>query len=328
MATIEDSGFPNLANVASRLDPDGSAAMVANVLSEKNPILDDIPFVEGNLQTGHRITQAANALPSASWRLLNQGIAATKAYTQQFDESCGILEDESKIDERVAELNGGAEYRDSEDMLKLEGMAQQFATSVFYESTSSNPERIHGLSPRYSATSGITAADYVSIGTNADSDCHSIWLITWAPRKLYGIYPKGTKAGLERNDKGLQRVQDDATSLNSLWAWITQFVWRVGIAVEDYRYACRFQWDPSDSAMGDTNFGIVLNMIDMLNQIFEPDGAMFYMNRTSKTQLDQQLANADGNYLTYESKGGRLLPHFLGVPIRVTDALVAETAVS
>lgn len=328
MATTADTGFPNLANVAARLDPDGSAAHVANVLSEKNPILEDIPFVEGNLPTGHRITQAANSLPSASWRQLNQGVAAQKADTAQYDESCGRLEDFSKIDEALVELNGGAEYRESEDDLKLEGFAQQFATSVFYESVQTNPERIHGLAPRYSATSGITAANYVKVGTNADANCQSIWLICWAPRKVYGIYPKGTKAGLERNDKGLEYVQSSASSLNSLYAYITQFVWRVGIAVEDYRYAVRFQWDPDDSAMADTGFGIVLNMIDMLNTIFEPDGAMFYMNRTSKTQLDQQLANAEGNYLDYEERGGRLLPHFLGVPIRVCDALVAETAVS
>lgn len=326
MSTITDSGFPNLANIASRLDPNGGAAMVANVLSKKNPILEDIPWIEGNLPTGHRITQAVNALPSATWRRLNEGVAASKAETAQFDESCGMLEDESKIDEAVAELNGGAAYRASEDLLKQEGFAQQFATALFYESTSSNPERIHGLTARYPATTGFTSSSYVLAGTNAGVNARSIWLITWKERKVYGVFPKGTKAGLEREDKGKERVLDGSS--NPFYAWVTRFKWRCGIAVEDYRYAVRFQWDPDDADMAASEKGLYLKMQDMLNTIFEPDNAIFYMDRTSKGRLDAQLASNDANYLTMLERGGRRIPHYQGVPIRVTDALVAETAIS
>lgn len=326
MTDIEDSGFPNLATVASRLDPNGMEAKIANVLSKKNPILQDIPWLEGNLATGHRITQAVNALPSATWRLLNQGVAATRAETEQYDESCGILEDESKIDERLAELNGGREWRATEDELKMEAFAQQFATAVFYESVTTNPERIHGLAPRYPATTGYTSSGYVLVGSNAGSNAQSVWLIKWAPRKLYGIYPKGTKAGLERVDRGLERVLD--SSGNPFYAWVTRYVWRCGIAVEDYRFAVRIQWDPDDASMAAEERGLYLKMQDAINTIFDPDGAMFYMNRTSKARLDSQLAATDANFLTYVEKGGRTLPAFMGIPIRVTDALVAETAIS
>src|SRR2546428_4578065 len=185
MATLTDVGFPNLANIMSRLDPDGSGALVANVLSKKNRFLDDIPWKEGNLPTGHKITQTVNTLPSATWRQLNKGVAVTKGETTQYTESCGILEDLSEIDERTLELNGGREYRLSEDNIKTEGISQQLATAIFYESTSSNPERIHGLSPRYPATSGYTSSPYVLAGTNAGVNARSVWIVTWGERKAY-----------------------------------------------------------------------------------------------------------------------------------------------
>ncbi len=326
MAAITDTAFPNLANVASRLDPNGSIAHVANVLSKKNPILDDIPWIESNEMTGHRITQATTSLPSASWRMLNAGVSATKGETSQFVESCGRLEDESKIDEAIVELNGGAAYRASEDMLKMEGFAQQFATSVFYESTSSNPERIHGLAPRYPATSGYSSSSYVLAGTNAGVNARSVWLMRWAERKLYGIYPKGTKAGLERIDHGKQRVLD--SNSRAFWAFVTQFIWRCGIAVEDYRYAVRTQWDPDDAEMAAGEKGLYLKLSDALGTIYEPEGAVFYMDRTSLNRLNAQLLANENRPLEYIAYGGRRVPSFMGVPIRITDALVAETAIS
>lgn len=328
MSTLVDSGFPTLANIAARLNPDGSGVtQVANVLSKLQPILRDIPWMEGNLMTGHRITQAVNALPSASWRKFNQGIDPSKGETAQYDETCGLLEDESKLDEAIAELNGGAAYRMTEDALKVEGFGQQFATSVFYESVATNPERIHGLAPRYPATTGYTNSGYVMAGTNAGSNAQSIWLVTWEPRKIYGIYPKGTRAGLEREDKGKERVYD--SNNKAFYSWVTRFKWRCGIAVEDYRYAVRFQWDPDDSAYDDGEKSLYLKMQAMITKLFKKTpNTRFYMSRTSKMKLDAQLASNSVNFLRDMNLGGEMLESFQGVPIRVDDTLVAETAIS
>lgn len=338
MATLVDSGLPTLVNVAKRLDPrTGGISEVANVLSKKLNILDDIPWVEGNLPTGHRVTQAVNALPQGTWRKLNSGVAATKGETDQYDETCGMLQAESRIDVDVAKLNGNAAaYRASEDRLFLEGMAQQFATALFYESVSTNPERIHGLSPRYPATSGFLSSSYVARGAGAaqsggTADNLSIWLCTWEERKLYGVYPRGSMAGLQSEDKGEVYVTDPNDSTKQLWAFLKKFQWKCGIAVEDYRYAMRIQWDPSDS----TNYGaatknLIADMTKALNQIFEvTPNTRFYMNRTTKNRLDFELAiNAQANLLEYIEDGRGRIPAFMGVPIRITDALVAETAIS
>jgi hypothetical protein len=337
MATLVDSNFPNLVNIAKRTDPNGSISEVANVLSKKLRLLDDIPWMEGNLPTGHRITQAANALPSGGWRKLNAGVSASKGETSQFDETCGILQTESRIDVDVAKLNGNAAaYRASEDLLFAEGLAQQFATGVFYESAITNPERLHGLSPRYPALSGYTSSAYTLRGAgtaNDGVDNHSVWLINWKPRKVYGIYPKGSQAGLVREDKGEVYVTDPNDSTKQLWAYLTKFQWKCGIAVEDYRYCVRMQWDPSDTTNFPADFSkksLVFAMQNMLNTVFDSDDIStmrFYMSRTTKARLDGECTGAQANLLEYLSDGGMRLGYFMGVPLRVTDALVAETAI-
>lgn len=335
MATLADSGFPNLANWAKRQKPDGGIAEVVNTLTLLTPLLDDVPWYEGNLPTGHRITQAL-ALPSASWRTLNAGVPATKADTEQFDETVGIMESESKVDVDLAKLNGdAAAFRAVEDDLKKEGIGQQFATAVFYESASTNPERIHGLTPRYPATTGFTSSAYTLSGTVGGVNARSIWLISWETRKVYGIYPKGSQAGLTVEDKGEQRVLDGNS--DPFWAFVTKFQWKWGIAVEDYRYIVRFQWDPDDAAFDDADRGMYLAMQSMLNTIFKIlPSTRFYMDRITKAKLDAQLMSNDANMLQYIAQhddmgnlvAGQLIPTFNGVPIRVTDSLVQETAMT
>lgn len=329
MATTVDSGFPTLANLAAALDPGGGISRIANILSKKLSLLDKLVWMEGNLPTGHRVTQSVTSLPSGTWRSLNAGVAATKAITAQYDESCGILEDETKIDVALANLNGNAAaYRAMIDDLKTEGLRQQFNTAVWYESTSTNPARIHGLTPRYPGTSGYTASSYTLAGTNAGVNAQSIWLLTPEVGKFYGVYPKGSQMGLQKIDHGQQRVLDGSS--NAFWAWVTQIIWNCGIVVEDYRYCVRAQWDPDDASMADNDRGLYLLMQQMIDTVFEkgPTTA-FYMNRTSMKKLRAQLGSNDANFLSqvvYPNKGA--LTHFMEIPIYVDDSLVAETAIS
>ena len=320
-------------------DPLGGIAQIVNVLSKLNPILDDVPWVEGNLPTGHRITQAANALPSATWRKLNAGVTATKGETAQYDESCGMLEDLSEVDVDLAKLNGdAAAFRASEDKLKMEGISQQFATALWYESVSTNPERIHGLAPRYPATTGYTSSTYTltgaTLGGGANScvNCQTVWLVSWEPRKVYGIYPKATTAGLQVEDKGEWLVTDPNASTKQFWAYVTKFQWKCGIAVEDYRYAVRMQWDPDDALFADNDKGLYLLMQYAMQTVFQLlPSSRFYMSRTSKRKLDAQLASNHDKFLDYispQGMSGLRIPTFMGVPIRVVDSLVAETAIS
>ncbi len=329
MATLTDGGFPTLAQVLKRLKPDGSIeSNMADTLTKDLPILEDIPWIEGNLPTGHRIT-GVNVLPTPTWRMLNQGVAATRGETIQYDETCGMLEAVSKVDVDLAKLNGNeVAFRASEDKLIVESMGQELARAFFYESVATNPEKIHGLTPRYGATTGYTASANVINHTTSGVDGQSVWLINWSPDHVFGIYPKGSIAGLQHKDKGEIYVNDQQTTPQQMLAYVSHYQWKAGLAIKDWRYACRMQWDPDTTNFTVAGKGLYLALLEMISTVRHVGpNARFYMNRTSYSMLTQQLVSNTTNFLEYLEHGGKRLPHFMGVPIRLTDTLVAETVV-
>ncbi len=326
MATITDLGFPTLANVLARMAPDGSIRPMVELLAKKLDFLDDIPWQECNLETGHQIS-TRTGLPSAQWRSINQGVSVTKTDAAQFIESTGIIEDRAEVD---VDMPGDiSQLRLNEEAGKVEMITQEFARALFYESTLDNADRIHGLTARYGGTSGFTASSYVlKPGTNSGTNCRSIWLLNWEMGKVYGIYPKRSSAGLIRKDLGEIDCLDGSSK--KFRGYATKLQWKCGVAVEDYRANCRMQWDPDDTTnFADTTKGMYLAMQQMLGTVFNLGAqARFYMDRTSYNKLVAQLAANSVNFLEYVAMGGKRVPSFLGVPIRITDALVAETAIS
>src|SRR3954447_26546515 len=125
------------ADWAKRMEEDGIAAII-ELLSQTNEILLDMLVLEGNLPTGHKTT-VRTGLPQATWRLLNYGVPNGKSTTAQIVDTCGNLEAFSQIDKDIADLNGNtASFRLSETHAFLEGMNQQFATTLFYGNVGTN----------------------------------------------------------------------------------------------------------------------------------------------------------------------------------------------
>jgi hypothetical protein len=341
MTTLADTGYPNLTELAARLDPQGNGiSHITNVLSKEKPMLEHIPWFEGNLQTGHQVSRTVNSLSTATWRKVNQGVAATKNQVGNYTEACGRLEDFSYLDQMMSELNGGPEFRLSEDKIKMEAMAQQFVSAILYSDVTANPEQIHGFMPRFPASSGFDSSDQVVVGTNSGSDAHSILLCTWEERKVYGIYPKGTRAGLEVNDLGMQILTPSASSTSILRALVTQLIWRCGLCIEDMRYVVRGQWDPGDADMATSERGLILLFQSMVHKLYKVTAnTRAYMNRTTVERLNAQLISNENSPLKYvwdngglvgdtNTGGARRVPELFGIPIYVEDSLVAEDAIS
>lgn len=325
MATIVSQGYPNLGNFLTRCGANGEVLPMGEVLNQKLDWLSDIPWVECNLSTGHQMS-LRTGLPSAQWRSLNQGVSNTKTNAAVYVETTGMLEDRAEVD--VDAPINLADFRLSEERGKIEAMSQAFASAVFYESVFNNADRIHGLSPRYGGTTGFTSSSYVLKGTVGGVNAYSVWLIDWDIDKTFGIYPKGSMAGLKRQDLGELDVLD-ANGLK-FRALATKLQWKCGIAIRDYRQNCRFQWDPDDATnFADTTKGMYLGLQNMLCTVQNlGPNARFYMNKYSYMKLVAQLASNSADFLKYVDMGGRMIPAFLGVPIRLTEALVAETAIS
>src|SRR5690606_7417399 len=81
-----------------------------------------------------------------------------------------------------------------------------------YATDGLRPGQCMGLAPRFSDKGAVNAQNIIDMGgtNNANS---SIWLILWGDH-VHGIYPKGTTAGLDHKDMGVELV-DDGTGRNA-----------------------------------------------------------------------------------------------------------------
>ena len=302
---------------------DGRISVIVELLSQTNEILDDMRWVEGNLPTGHR-TSVRTGLPQGTWRQLNYGVQPTKSTTTQITDACGMLETYSEIDKALADLNGNsAEFRLSEDKAFLEGLSQQLAQTLFYGNTAATPEKFMGLAPRFNTASGSAAISQNVIdagGTGADNT--SIWLVVWADLTIHGIFPKGSKAGLQMRDLGEQTLND--INGNRFQGYRTHYKWDAGLTVRDWRYAVRIaNIDVSDlSAV--TPPDLTKFMIKATHKVpsLKTGQPVFYMNRTGRQWLDIQAANKDNVMLKISEFEGRPVREFLGIPIRTCDQIL------
>jgi hypothetical protein len=316
---------------AKSLDPDGKIARIIQILSQRNDILLDAPFMEGNLPTGHRTT-ILSGLPDVAWRFLNAGIQPSKSTKVQVDEACGMLEAYSKVDVDLAKLNGNeGAFRISEAKPFLEAMTQEAARVMMYGNQVAEPNKFMGLAPRYSSLSAGNAQNIIDGG--GTTDLTSIWLIAWGEETVTGIFPRGSTVGLDHKDMGEQLDQAAAGVAGSLMrAFIDHWQWKLGLAVRDWRFAVRIaNLSVPDMVAGNPQ----PDLIDLMEHAIEliPNelgNKRFYANRTSRRILRTQARRdvGAGGGLTFENFEGRRVMMFDEVPVRTVDQILnTETQV-
>lgn len=330
MATLA-SNVLTLADWAKRLDPNGKVPAIVELLEVTNEILIDMLYMEGNLPTGHRTT-VRTGLPTVAWRLLNQGVTPSKSTTIQIDEACGMLEAWSEVDVALAELAGNqASFRLSEARAFLEAMNQEKASTLFYGNSNTAPEEFTGLAPRYNSLSAANAQNIIDAG-GTGSDNSSIWLVVWGDQTIHGIFPKGTKAGLQHKDLGEETVETTAgIAGNRMRAFRDQFIWKCGIALRDWRYVVRIaNIDISNLVAKSSAADLYDEMIKATHVIpnLRNGRAAWYVNRTCFQMLDIQTRDdvVSGGGLTFSNAAGKETAQFRGIPVRVCDALTETEA--
>lgn len=321
--TAINTGNPTLLDQAKAMDPNGSIAQVVELLSKESPLLQDATFMEGNLPTGHRVT-SRTALPSLGWRRYNEGVAASKSRRDQFDETVGMLEGRSQVDCELAAINGNeAAFRASEDASFIAAMTNEVETGFFYHSTLSAPEKFMGFSPRLDLTTGQYGAQIISSQiSHSGSDQASMWFVVWSPETVFGIYPKGSNAGIQHHDMGVQMVEDAGN--RRFRAYETVWNWKVGLVVKDARYLVRLA-NIDTSAIVGTGKLLIEDMIKAYHQLKDvtKGRAVIYCNRTIFTYLHLQAQDSTKNStLSIDMIGGKPVTTFLGIPVRMTDALL------
>jgi hypothetical protein len=343
-ATIGVSGKVTLLDWAKSLDPDGSTATVVELLNQTNEILLDMPFMEGNLPTGHKTT-VRTGLPTAIWRQMYQGVPPSKTVRAQIEDACGMLETRAELDKDVAALNGNDKsFRLLEAQAFLEAMNQNMAQTLIYGNTAINPERFMGLAPRFSTISGAVNGQNIITAGGGGSDNTSVWLVVWGKNTVIGLFPKGSKAGLNHEDLGLIDAFD--SNNNRYRALADHWQWKCGLTVRDWRYVVRIANIDVSDLVGQTGTqaptaatALIKLMTRAMARIpFMGMGTpVFYATRTVKEMLSVAAIDKSNAALAIRDAAnqfGTVSPgyvqkqtEFFGVPIRTVDQILTTEAV-
>jgi hypothetical protein len=330
MTVSLSSNAMTLADWSKLYGPDGKLSTIANLLAQSNEVLDDMVFLEANGPTYHRVS-VATGLPPAYWRSFNMGVPSAKGSYAQVDESMGILEAFSTMDKDLAELNGDvAIARFTEDQLFLESMNQQMSQAVFYGAYSNDVRQVMGLQPRYNTLSSDNGQNILDGGGTSTTNT-SIWLVVWGENTVFCPFPKGSKAGLQMEDFGVQ-IHYDANG-NQYPAYKTRFQWKAGLCVKDWRYVVRI----ANINVASTGTAITADLLSLMSRALDriPNlrngRAAFYMNRTVFSWLRLQALAKSNHMLSIEDGMSQFgTPYqwtkFMGVPLKRVDMLLNTEA--
>jgi len=342
MAGTNASLVYDLVSWAKTRDPDLKTAMIAELLNQSNEQVQDLVWLEGNLPTGHRITQRTG-LPTTYTRQINAPVAVSRGQTAQVDEGAAIFETWAEYDESLLKLwadKGNFLYMQS--LAFMESITQKFSNSFIYGDPSVDPTQFLGLAPRYSTvnTSNANNAQNVIDGGGTGGVNTSMYLLTLSPKALYGFFPKGTAAGIIHFSKDEEVIQGtNGVGGTRLLGHREMWQWNAGIALEDWRWCgrlCNIDTTNLKNQTGATD--LTEGMIDLMYRIPSiatpasttgnptstiaiPGKQIYLCNRTVRAALHKQMLNKTNNQLTMEDWYGRKVLSFMGIPIRNCDQI-------
>jgi hypothetical protein len=243
-----------------------------------------------------------------------------------------MLEAYAEVDKALADLNGNsAGFRLSEDRAHIEGMNQEFASTLFYGAEANEPEAFTGFGARFNDQAAENGGNIITDAATPDgNDNTSIYLVVWGPNTVHGIYPKGSVAGLNMEDKGQVTIENIDGNGGRMEAYRTHYRWDCGLTVRDWRYVVRINIDQENLVK---NAATGPDLIDLMTQAVElvPSLSMgrpaFYANRTVRSFLRRQIANkVAASTLTIEQVSGKHVTMFDGIPLRRCDAITNTEA--
>ena len=167
----------------------------------------------------------------------------------------------------------------------------------------------------------------------------SIWLIGWGQNTCHGLFPKGSKAGLQVRDMGEVPLYD--ANNNVYQGYRTHFKWDCGLSVRDWRFVVRIA-NINVTAGAVMTANLVDTLITAVNKLpfvsaagnSPPPGGtrpgqvntVFYCNRTVRAALDIQAMGKANNFLTVETRDSKPYTAFRGIPIRICDQITNTEA--
>ena len=326
MATPE---YPSLVDLASRLDKKGEIIPIAEVLSKRDPILRLLKWKECNDGSGY-LHAIRTGLPSVTWRKLYQGVQPSKSTTAQVTDTCGNLESYAEVDKKLADKNGNtAAWRLSEQKPFFDAMGNDMASTIFYGDSDKNPEKFTGLAARYNTLSSrvpasrnvINAAEGLAEDAQPTTG-HVTSIFFVSMDHFFGIYPKGSKAGLQHHDKGLQTHVNEDGSMYEVYR--DHYEWEAGAAQEDWRACVRVCNIPVvDGEIGLTSDQLIRILIKAKNKIPQDLRTNVHMFCAEEVKTALELVGMDksSSVVKIVEAAGQFTTNFFDIPVEVSDSI-------
>lgn len=329
MAVIGNS-FVGLVDIYKLKDKEGQIAPIIEILAQQNAILDDAVAVECNSGTEH-LHSVRSGLPTVTWGKMYQGIPNDKSTVVQVTDTTGFVEGLSTVDDRLLAISGNpGAVRMGEAMSYLESMGQTISSAIFYSNSASDPEKFMGLAPRFNDLNAPNGNQIIDAGGTGSNNT-SVWFVSWGDTQCQLLYPKGTQAGVKREDMGKQRVLD--ASGNAYYAQEEKFTWHCGLAVKDWRYVSRVaNINVTNLAAGSVALYTFLRKAFYKLQSRRIAGGKLaiYCNSDVLEALDALANNAGASdsfvRLSRSEFEGKEVLKYRGIPIRECDAILNTEA--
>lgn len=301
--------------------------------------------VEGNEMGGHEFV-FRESIPAGYWRLFNQGVPYGKSTTGKARISFGALEGYSQVDRLIAEDSGDMGlFRENEDVAFIEGMGQTMIGTYFYGNTAITPAEFMGLAGFYNTISGAQNGSNILSGGGSGGSNTSMWLVLHGERTVFSVFPRGSKAGLQQEDKGDTVPGFDSLG-NRFEAYTAWFRHQMGVCPQDWRQVVRLaNVDTTTAGLAGSNaidiFATMAEMVllppamgkasgisktDAPNDPHPSVRPVFYVNRTFRHWMDVQAMRNKNVLATINDYDGRVVDGYRQTPVKVVDQLINTEA--
>lgn len=321
---------------------DGKTILPVLDVMDKLGVMDflkDVPFFPANQGLRHRVVRTTSR-PSSTRRTFYKGVGSNITTTQVIYEPVILFEQRSEIDEQqVDTVDNPNELRRQEDEGHIKGINEDVVTAMFTDARTSGSEYIDGFAQRMSSLQypGHTTEALPYVWDNGGSArtgylC-SIWIVEYGPRAVHGLFPgansvRGATLGVAARNKGREKVLDSDDSTKSFYAYVTQFLQWMGLAVwNDWKVARIANIDRDETQTYALNENVLIKALE--HGRWNPAATRIYMNSYMSTQI--RIKNKDKLNIENKDVFGRPTKTINGIPVRTLDTAIlpaTESAIS
>lgn len=320
--------------------PDGSYMWAYDALAKnKYPLFEEMYWEQANDDLAHEFLRNITK-PTGTLVGLEEGAPYEISRDRAVREQLCRIESNMRIDIRTLEKSPSPSqfYREKQSR-HLEGLIKTVHETIFSKNGRgnmvANPRDINGLGARYNVST-MANVRRLDGGTGTVNNTSSMWLIKHGGDGFFGIYPKTASRTVKVRELGEQLVDDAAG--NPFTAVVSNFAMEFGIGMMDdacVQRLCAIATSGAGSFFETATAGQTTNLgeyalIDMIERLpgGNADMSAIYVGPVLMGQFRKRLNDKGNLFFTMESVWGRLMLHFMGIPIIRVDTLTATETVT